>query len=84
MAKPVVRFELGAADHQSLVTVCGDLFGWGLRSVSEGYTLIDIRGGRGLNGGIGRSDTGAPWATFYVEVDDRRNTRNGAGRSHAD
>jgi hypothetical protein len=27
MAKPVVRFELGAADHQSLVTVCGDLFG---------------------------------------------------------
>ena len=70
MANPVVHFEIGAADHQSLVRFYGELFGWGLRAVSEGYTLIDTRGGRGLNGGIGRSDTGDPWATFYVEVDD--------------
>jgi predicted enzyme related to lactoylglutathione lyase len=70
MGNPVVHFEVGAADHQSLVTFYGELFGWGLRAVSEGYTLIDTRGGRGVNGGIGRSDSGEPWATFYVEVDD--------------
>ncbi|HEV2893482.1 MAG TPA: VOC family protein [Actinomycetota bacterium] len=70
MGNPVVHFEIGAADHQSLVTFYGELFGWGLRAVSEGYTLIDTRGGRGLNGGIGRSDSGEPWATCYVEVDD--------------
>jgi predicted enzyme related to lactoylglutathione lyase len=70
MANPVVHFEVGAADHQRLVEFYGRLFGWGLREVSEGYTLIDTRGGRGLNGGIGRSGTGEPWATFYVEVDD--------------
>ena len=70
MANPVVRFEIGAAEDQPLVEFYGELFGWGLREVSEGYTLIDTRGGRVLNGGIGRSDSGEPWATFYVEVED--------------
>jgi predicted enzyme related to lactoylglutathione lyase len=70
MGNPVVHFEIGAADHRSLVAFYGELFGWGLREASEGYTLIDTRGGQGLNGGIGKSDSGEPWATFYVEVDD--------------
>jgi predicted enzyme related to lactoylglutathione lyase len=70
MGNPVVHFEIGAADHRSLVKFYGELFGWGLRAVSDGYTLVDTRGGRGLNAGIGRSDSGEPWATFYVEVDD--------------
>jgi predicted enzyme related to lactoylglutathione lyase len=58
MRNPVVHFEIGAADHQSLGKFYGELFGWGLREVSEGYTLVDTRGGRGLNGGIGRGGTG--------------------------
>jgi predicted enzyme related to lactoylglutathione lyase len=70
MANPVTHFEIGAADHRKLVEFYGQLFGWELQEVSEGYTLIDTRGGRGLNGGIGRSNTGEPWATFYVQVDD--------------
>src|SRR5216683_481946 len=28
------------------------------------------RGSGGINGGIGRSQTGEPWSTFYVEADD--------------
>ena len=79
MANPVVHFEIGAADHQSLGKFYGELFGWGLRAVSEGYTLIDTRGGQGVNGGIGRSDTGEPWATFYVEVDDLQASLDRAG-----
>jgi predicted enzyme related to lactoylglutathione lyase len=74
MANPVVHFEVGAADHQRLVAFYGALFGWGLREVSEGYTLIDTQGGQGLNGGVGRSNSGEPWATFYVEVDDLQAT----------
>jgi uncharacterized protein len=70
MGNPVVHFEIGASDHQALARFYGELFGWGLRAVSEGYTLVDTRGGQGVNGGIGRSDSGEPWATFYVEVDD--------------
>jgi uncharacterized protein len=70
MANPVVRFEVGAADDQPLVRFYGELFGWGLQAVADGYTVVDTRGGGGINGGIGRSQSGEPWATFYVEVED--------------
>jgi uncharacterized protein len=70
MANPVVRFEVGAADDQPLARFYGELFGWDLQAVADGYTLVDTRGGVGINGGIGRSQSGEPWATFYVEVDD--------------
>ena len=71
MANPVVHFEIVAADERPLVAFYGELFGWGLQPVpGESYTLVDTRGGGGINGGIGRGDTGEAWATFYVEVDD--------------
>ena len=70
MADPVVRFEIGAVEDQPLVRFYGELFGWGLEAIADGYTLVDTRGGSGVNGGIGRSPGGSPWATFYVEVDD--------------
>jgi uncharacterized protein len=70
MADPVVRFEIGAAEDQPLVKFYGELVGWGLQWVVDGYTLVDTRGGTGINGGIGRSQSGDPWATFYVEVED--------------
>jgi predicted enzyme related to lactoylglutathione lyase len=74
MGNPVVRFEVGAADPRPLVAFYGELFGWDMQVISEGYTLVDTRGGRGLSGGGGRSNTGDPWATFYVEVDDLQAT----------
>jgi uncharacterized protein len=71
MANPVVHFEIGAADDQPLLKFYGELFGWGLRAVpGVNYTLVDTRGGGGINGGIGGSQTGQAWSTFYVEVDD--------------
>jgi uncharacterized protein len=70
MANPVVYFEVGAAQNRPLVEFYEALFGWGMRSPAEGYTMIDTRGGGGVNGGVGRSGTGEPWSTFYVEVDD--------------
>jgi predicted enzyme related to lactoylglutathione lyase len=74
MGNPVVRFEVGAAEHQPLVKFYGELFGWELEELSEGYTAIDTRGGQGINGGVGRSSTGEPWSTFYVEVEDLQTT----------
>jgi predicted enzyme related to lactoylglutathione lyase len=79
MGSPVVRFEIGAADDQALARFYGELFGWGLRAVADGYTLVDTRGGTGINGGIGRSQSGAPWATFSVEVEDPRACLERAG-----
>jgi uncharacterized protein len=74
MGNPVVRFEVGAAEHGPLVEFYGELFGWGMETIAESYTLVDTRGGHGLIGGVGRSNTGDPWATFYVEVDDLQAT----------
>jgi uncharacterized protein len=74
MGNPVVRFEVGAAEHGPLVGFYGELFGWEMETIADGYTLIDTRGGGGLIGGVGRSNTGDPWATFYVEVDDLQAT----------
>jgi uncharacterized protein len=71
MGHAVVHFEIGGSDVQPLTSFYGQLFGWGLESVpGGGYVLIDTRGGSGVNGGIGKSQTGEPWSTFYVEADD--------------
>ena len=71
MGNAVVHFEIGGPDDAPLVAYYGALFGWDLQTISGGsYTLIDTRGGGGVNGGIGKSQTGEPWATFYVEADD--------------
>jgi len=79
MANPVVYFEVGAVQHGPLVEFYEKLFGWGMRSPAEGYTMIDTRGGGGINGGVGRSGSGEPWSTFYVEVDDLRATLDRVG-----
>jgi uncharacterized protein len=71
----VVHFEVGAADDELLAAFYGELFGWGIPGLSgAGYTMIDTRGGTGINGGVGRSENGRPWSTFYVETDDPRAT----------
>lgn len=71
MGNPVVHFEVGAADAGPLVAFYGELFGWGLEGFAgSGYTMADTRGGEGINGGIGRSQTGEPWSAFYVEAED--------------
>jgi uncharacterized protein len=71
MGNGVVQFEFGAADDESLVGFYRELFSWDLRRFpGGGYTVIDTRGGAGINGGIGKSQTGEPWSAFYVEADD--------------
>jgi uncharacterized protein len=71
MGNPVVHFEIGAADDTALQHFYSELFGWGLQPIPPGgYTLVDTRAGSGINGGIGRSSDGTPWAAFYVEAPD--------------
>lgn len=75
MGNAVVHFGVGACDDGPLVAFYGELFGWTMRDVPGGaYTMIDTRGGVGINGRIGKSQTGQPWSTFYVETDDLRST----------
>ena len=74
MGSPVVHFGIGAADDARLVAFYGELFGWDLQSFFGGYTMIDTRGGSGVNGGISKSQNGAPWSAFYVETNDLQAT----------
>ncbi len=71
MGNAVVHFEVGGPDDKPLIDFYGELFGWSLQAMEGGgYTMIDTRGGGGINGGIGKSQTGEPWSTFYVEAAD--------------
>src|SRR5215469_15933364 len=71
MGNAVVHFEMGAADDEPLVAFYREVFSWDLRGFAGGgYTMVDTRGGTGINGGIGKSQTGEPWSAFYVETDD--------------
>jgi predicted enzyme related to lactoylglutathione lyase len=71
MGNAVVHFEIGGPDDAPLIAFYGELFGWKLQPFEGGgYTLIDTCGGGGINGGIGKSQTGEPWSTFYVEAGD--------------
>lgn len=75
MGNAVVHFEIGADDHGGLVAFYRELFGWGLHGQpGGGYTVIDTRGGYGINGGIGRSRASTAWSAFYVETDDLQAT----------
>ena len=71
MGNAVVHFEIGGPDDVPLRAFYGELFGWKLQPFEGGgYTMIDTNGGGGINGGIGKSQTGEPWSTFYVAADD--------------
>lgn len=71
MAHAVVHFEIGGPDVEQLAEFYADLFGWGMTPMpGAGYTLVDTRGGAGINGGITRSADDTSWVTFYIETDD--------------
>jgi uncharacterized protein len=75
MGNAVVYFEIGGPEDQPLIEFYGELFGWGTQKVpGANYTLIDTQSGEGSKGGLGKSGTGEPWATFYVEADDLQAT----------
>jgi uncharacterized protein len=72
MGDPVTWFDLGAADEGPLKTFYAELFGWKMVPAAETYTMVPTGGG--ISGGIGRSGTGDPWASFYVSMADPQAT----------
>ena len=72
MAYPVTHFEINAQDAPATQKFYKDLFGWGIDANNpDNYGMIDTNNkGTGINGGIGASQQGRSWVTFYVECDD--------------
>jgi uncharacterized protein len=72
VAYPVTHFEINAQDAPATQKFYKDLFGWGIDTNNpDNYGMIDTKNeGTGINGGIGASQQGKSWVTFYVECDD--------------
>lgn len=72
MAYPVTHFEINAQDAAATQKFYKDLFGWGIDTNNpQNYGMIDTKNkGTGINGGIGASQQGRSFVTFYVETDD--------------
>jgi len=72
VAHPVTHFEVNARDAKELQRFYGDLFGWSIDNNNpQDYGMIDTGAkGEGINGGIGASQTGDSWITFYIESPD--------------
>jgi uncharacterized protein len=72
VAYPVTHFEINAQDAPATQKFYRDLFGWGIDTNNpDNYGMIDTKTkGTGISGGIGASQQGRSWVTFYVECDD--------------
>jgi len=72
MAHPVTHFEINARDAKAQQKFYGDVFGWKIDANNpQNYGIAMAQDGkRGINGGIGPSQDGRSWVTFYVECGD--------------
>lgn len=71
MGKPVVHFEITSPNAKKLNKFYADLFEWNVQPVPDmPYAMVETKAGKGIDGGIGDSETGESTVTFYVEVDD--------------
>ena len=70
MTNPVIYFEIAGPDPQELRDFYGDLFGWEIDEIKDGYAPIAAGGPEGIKGGV--LQTPEPRVTVYVDVDDLR------------
>jgi predicted enzyme related to lactoylglutathione lyase len=76
MGYPVVHFEINTGSQAELARFYGDAFGWSMQPETEDYIQIKTNGvcagtgEPGIEGGIGPSDPGDDFVTFYVQVPD--------------
>ena len=76
MGYPVVHFEINTASQPDLARFYAEAFGWRMQPETEDYIQINTdgvcagTGAPGIDGGIGPSDPGDDFVTFYVQVPD--------------
>lgn len=70
MPNPVVHFEVLGKDAQATERFYAGVFDWPTEKVMDEYAMVKAQGDPGIPGGVGASPSGAPHATFYIEVED--------------
>ena len=76
MGLPVVHFEINTSKGVELARFYAEAFDWFMEADGDDYTQIKTAGtcagtgAPGIDGGIGPSDPGDDFVTFYVQVPD--------------
>ena len=77
MGYPVVHFEINSGSPEELQRFYAEAFGWSIdANNADAYGDVKTEGVcpgsgfPGIDGGIGRSDNGDDFVTFYVQVPD--------------
>jgi predicted enzyme related to lactoylglutathione lyase len=76
MGYPVVHFEINTSAGPELAGFYAEAFGWSMQPETGDYIQIQTNGVctgtgvPGIEGGIGPSDPGDDFVTFYVQVPD--------------
>lgn len=72
MGRPVVHWEIGAKDADTIRSFYSALFDWRIENApGMDYGLVMTDSGSGIDGGIMPVGAGVPpYLTFYVHVDD--------------
>lgn len=68
---PVVHFEVLGRDAGALRRFYSGAFGWQLGPADDSpmeYSMVDLKDGGGINGGIGKAPEGPGHVTFYIGV----------------
>jgi uncharacterized protein len=69
MANPVVHWEIGGRDLDTLAAFYRDVFGWEATTFDPDYRLVNLD--EGIGGGLMRCRDDMPvYVTIYVDVDD--------------
>ena len=75
MGAPVVHFEIIGKDGKKLQSFFSEIFDWDIDADNPiNYGLISKQNDTGIGGGIGDTEDGPGYATFYIEVDDPQAT----------
>ncbi len=71
MGSAVVHFEVMGTEAEQLNTFYAGLFGWKIDPMpGANYAGVDTQAGTGMGGGLGLSQDGSQYVTFYITVDD--------------
>jgi predicted enzyme related to lactoylglutathione lyase len=71
MGAPITHVEINSGQQKKLLDFYAKLFDWHMDTNNPmGYAMVDTHAGKGIGAGIGPTQNGKNFITFYVDVDD--------------
>ena len=75
MGAPITHVEINSKEQKKLQDFYAKLFDWHMDTNNPmGYAMVDTHAGKGVGAGIGSTQNGKNFVTFYVDVADLEGT----------